>query len=59
MLEKDVGDEMARRILRRFFPGGSAEKVIAHRRRTTGEISSDNAIHILADELVRQHGYDL
>ncbi|WP_228457230.1 ATP-binding protein [Serratia symbiotica] len=46
MLEKDVGDETARRILGRFFPGGSAAKVIAHRRRTTGEISSDNAIRI-------------
>lgn len=59
MLEKDVGAATARRILGRFFPGGTAEKVIEHRRRTAGEDRGDNVIRALADELISQQGYDL
>lgn len=59
VLEKDVGEETTRRILGRFFPGGTAEKVIEHRRRTADEVSSDNVIESLANELISQQGYDL
>lgn len=58
-LEKNVGAETTRRILGRFFPGGSAEKFIEHRQRTAGEASDDNAIRVLADELISKQGYDL
>lgn len=58
-IEKAVGAETARRILGRFFPGGSAAKVIAHRQRTADELSSDNVIQTLADELITKQGYDL
>ena len=59
MLEKDVGDATARRILGRFFPGGTAEKVIEHRRRTAGEERGDNVVRTLASELITKQGYDL
>lgn len=59
VLEKDVGAETARRILGRNFPGGSAAKVIDHRRRTADEVSSDNVIRALANELITKQGYDL
>lgn len=58
-LEKDVGAETARRILGRFFPGGSAEKVIEHRRRTAADVNGDNVIRALSDELISKQGYDL
>lgn len=58
-LEKDVGAGTARRILGRFFPNGSAEKVIEHRRRTAGEERGDNVIRTLANELIDKQGYDL
>ncbi len=59
MLEADVGAETARRILGRFFPNGSAEKVIAHRQRTAGETGGGSVIRALATELINQQGYDL
>ncbi|EKS1073457.1 ATP-binding protein [Cronobacter sakazakii] len=59
MLEKEVGAETARRILGRFFPGGSAAKVIEHRRRTANEANGENAIRSLARELINKMGYDL
>ncbi|WP_336804192.1 hypothetical protein, partial [Erwinia aphidicola] len=59
MLEADVGAETARRILGRFFPNGSAEKVIAHRQRTAGETGGESVIRALATELINQQGYDL
>jgi len=59
MLEKDVGAGTARRILGRFFPNGSAEKVIEHRRRTAGEDRGDSVIRTLANELIDKQGYDL
>lgn len=58
-LEKDVGEEAARRILGRFFPGGSAAKVIEHRQRVAGELSDGNVIRKLANELIEKQGYDL
>ncbi|MEN4545944.1 ATP-binding protein [Pantoea agglomerans] len=58
-LEKDVGADTARRILGRFFPNGSAEKVIEHRRRTAGETGGESVIRALATELIDQQGYDL
>lgn len=58
-LEKDVGAETSRRILGRFFPNGSAEKVIEHRRRTAGETGGESVIRALATELIDQQGYDL
>ncbi|HBH6890074.1 TPA: ATP-binding protein [Serratia marcescens] len=58
-LEKDVGEETTRRILARFFPNGSAEKVIEHRRRTAGEERGDSVIRQLATELIDKQGYDL
>ncbi|WP_168403359.1 ATP-binding protein [Erwinia amylovora] len=58
-LEKDVGAGTARRILGRFFPNGSAEKVIEHRQRTAGEARGDNVIRSLASELIDKQGYDL
>lgn len=59
MLENDVGAGTARRILGRFFPNGSAEKVIEHRQRTAGEARGDNIIRTLATELIDKQGYDL
>lgn len=59
MLEADVGATTARRILGRFFPNGSAEKVIAHRQRTAGETGGESVIRALATELINQQGYDL
>ncbi|WP_336804160.1 ATP-binding protein [Erwinia aphidicola] len=59
MLEADVGAATARRILGRFFPNGSAEKVIAHRQRTAGETGGGSVIRALATELINQQGYDL
>lgn len=58
-IEKDVGADTARRILGRFFPNGSAEKVIEHRRRTAGETSGESVIRALATELIDKQGYDL
>lgn len=58
-LEKDVGAATSRRILGRFFPGGTATKVIEHRRRTAGEERGDSVIRSLADELITKQGYDL
>lgn len=58
-LEKDVGADTSRRILGRFFPNGSAEKVIEHRRRTAGETGGESVIRALATELIDQQGYDL
>lgn len=58
-LEKDVGDETSRRILGRFFPNGSAEKVIEHRMRTAGETGGESVIRALATELIDKQGYDL
>lgn len=58
-LEKEVGAETSRRILGRFFPNGSAEKVIEHRRRTAGETGGESVIRALATELIDQQGYDL
>lgn len=58
-LEKDVGAETSRRILGRFFPNGSAEKFIEHRRRTAGETGGESVIRALATELIDQQGYDL
>lgn len=58
-LEKDVGDDTARRILGSHFPGGSAAKMIEHRRRTADDISSDNVIRMLANELIEKQGYAL
>ncbi|MGK3115820.1 ATP-binding protein [Candidatus Pantoea formicae] len=58
-LEKDVGAATTRRILGRFFPNGSAEKVIEHRRRTAGEERGDSVIRQLATELIDKQGYDL
>lgn len=58
-LEKNVGEETMRRILGHHFPGGSAAKVIEYRRRTADEISSDNVIRMLANELIEKQGYDL
>lgn len=59
ILEKDVGAVTARRILGRNFPGGSAAKVIDHRRRTADGLNSDNVIRTLANELITKQGYDL
>jgi len=59
MLYEDVGDATARRILAIHFPGGSASKVIEHRRRTAGENASDNVIRTLANELIEKQGYAL
>lgn len=58
-IENDVGADTARRILGRFFPNGSAEKVIEHRRRTAGEKGGENVIRALATELIDKQGYDL
>ncbi|MGP2416711.1 conjugal transfer protein [Pantoea ananatis] len=58
-IEGDVGPDTARRILGRFFPNGSAEKVIEHRRRTAGETGGDSVIRALATELINKQGYDL
>jgi intracellular multiplication protein IcmB len=59
MLEKETGADTARRILGRFFPNGSAEKVIEHRQRTDGEAGGDSVIRQLANELIDKQGYDL
>ncbi|MCI1029654.1 ATP-binding protein [Pantoea dispersa] len=59
MLEKDTGADTARRILGQFFPNGSAEKVIEHRRLTAGEAGGDSVIRQLASELIDKQGYDL
>lgn len=59
MIENDVGADTARRILGRFFPNGSAEKVIEHRRRTAGEKGGESVIRQLATELIDKQGYDL
>lgn len=59
MLEKEAGADTARRILGRFFPNGSAEKVIEHRQRTAGEAGGDSVIRQLANELIEKQGYDL
>lgn len=59
VLEKDVGQETARRILGRFFPGGSAAKVIENRRRMADDVNGENAIRALASELINKQGYDL
>lgn len=59
MIEKDVGAPMSRRILGRFFSGGSAAKVIEHRRRTAGETQGESVIRTLANELISKQGYDL
>lgn len=59
MLEKDVGDDTTRRILGRFFPNGSAEKIIENRRRTAGETGGESVIRALASELIDKQGYDL
>ncbi|KHJ66376.1 conjugal transfer protein [Pantoea rodasii] len=58
-IEKDVGADTARRILGRFFPNGSAEKVIEHRRRTAGDTGGESVIRALATELIDKQGYDL
>lgn len=58
-LEKDVGEDTTRRILGRFFPNGSAEKVIEHRRRTAGDTGGESVIRALATELIDKQGYDL
>lgn len=58
-IEGDVGPDTARRILGRFFPNGSAEKVIEHRRRTAGETGGESVIRALATELIDKQGYDL
>ena len=58
-LEQDIGADTARRILGRFFPNGSAEKVIEHRRRTAGEERGDSVVRQLATELIDKQGYDL
>ncbi|WP_099319818.1 conjugal transfer protein [Erwinia amylovora] len=58
-LEKDVGAATTRRILGRFFPNGSAEKVIEHRRRIAGETGGESVIRALANELINKQGYDL
>lgn len=58
-IESDVGADTARRILGRFFPNGSAEKVIEHRRRTAGEKGGESIIRALANELIDKQGYDL
>lgn len=58
-IESDVGADTARRILGRFFPNGSAEKVIEHRRRTAGEKGGESFIRALATELIDKQGYDL
>lgn len=59
MLDADVGDDASRRILGRFFPNGTAEKVIEHRRRTAGDERGENVIRALANELISKQGYDL
>ncbi|WP_210512568.1 ATP-binding protein [Pantoea ananatis] len=59
MIESDVGADTARRILGRFFPNGSAEKVIEHRRRTAGETGGESVIRALANELINKQGYKL
>ncbi|MNR27744.1 hypothetical protein D3C85_1450300 [compost metagenome] len=59
VLEKDVGQETARRILGRFFPGGSAAKVIENRRRMADDVNGENAIRALASELINKQGYNL
>ena len=58
-LAKDVGEDTARRILGRFFPNGSAVKVIEHRRRTAGETGGESVIQSLSNELIDKQGYDL
>lgn len=59
LLNQDVGEQTARRILASNFPGGSASKVIEHRRRTADEISANNVLRILSNELIKKQGYDL
>ena len=58
-LAKAVGEDTARRILARFFPNGSAVKVIEHRRRTAGETGGESVIQSLSNELIDKQGYDL
>lgn len=58
-LAKAVGEDTARRILGRFFPNGSAVKVIEHRRRTAGETGGESVIQALSNELIDKQGYDL
>jgi intracellular multiplication protein IcmB len=59
LLNEDVGEQTARRILASNFPGGSASKVIEHRRRTADEISANNVLRTLSNELIKKQGYDL
>lgn len=59
LIEDDVGQETSRRILGRFFPGGSAAKVIENRRRMADELNGDSVIRTLASELINKQGYDL
>lgn len=58
-IQKEVGAGTSRRILGRFFPGGSAAKVIEHRRRMAGEAQGESVIKTLANELISKQGYNL
>ncbi len=54
-----VSGATAREILAEAFPNGSAEKLIALRRKQAGDADDNNVIRTLANELIRQRGYNL
>lgn len=55
-LTKSLGSLRARQLLAKHFPRGSATSLIEHR---AGKHSSDNVITQLADELIKDLGYNI
>ncbi len=58
-LYQEVGGRTARSILAEAFKQGTAEKIIALRRKQAGEADDSNVIRALANELIERRGYNI
>ncbi|NWB63530.1 ATP-binding protein [Pseudomonas sp. F1002] len=58
-LYEEVGGRTARSILAEAFKQGTAEKLIALRRKQAGEADDSNVIRALANELIERRGYNI